>query len=64
LDIRSLAVAWLAENGHDTSGVTVARVLEKMAIEGEFAFHRALDDARAEALILRSYHQGRLTRAN
>ncbi|MCA9757533.1 MAG: exonuclease domain-containing protein [Candidatus Eisenbacteria bacterium] len=59
LDIRSLAVAWLAENGHDTSGVTVARVLEKMQIEGDFVFHRALDDARAEARILQSYHLSR-----
>jgi DNA polymerase III epsilon subunit-like protein len=57
LDVRSLAVGWLAENHHDTTGVTVARVLEKMGIAHEFRFHRALDDARAEAMILRHVHR-------
>ena len=62
LDIRSLAVAWLAENRHNTTGVTVARVLDKMAIAREFRFHRALDDARAEARILQRFHQYREVR--
>lgn len=57
LDIRSLAVAWLAERHHNTTGVTVERVLEKMAIAGDFRFHRAIDDARAEARILQRCHE-------
>lgn len=56
LDIRSLAIGWLAQHDRDTSGVTVAKVLERMAMGGEYRFHRALDDARAEAAILARVH--------
>lgn len=52
LDIRSLACFWLARNNQTTSGLSIERVLTKMGIELDFEFHRALDDARATALIL------------
>lgn len=51
-DIRALGVYWLAKNNISTSGISLERVLEKMKISQEFKFHRALDDARATALIL------------
>lgn len=51
-DIRALGVYWLAKNNISTSGISLERVLEKMNIEHEFTFHRALDDAKATALIL------------
>ncbi len=52
LDIRSLAIYWLAKNNHSTSGVSVLHTLEKMEVKTDFQFHRALDDAKATALIL------------
>lgn len=51
-DIRALGVYWLAKNNISTSGISLERVLEKMGIGHEFKFHRALDDAKATALIL------------
>jgi inhibitor of KinA sporulation pathway (predicted exonuclease) len=51
-DIRALGIYWLAKNNHSTSGISVEKVLEKMNIADNFAFHRALDDAKATALIL------------
>lgn len=56
LDIRALALVWLAEHDENTTGVTLERTLEKMGIEGAFRFHRALDDARAAAAVLRRFH--------
>ena len=37
---------------HSTSGVSVLHTLEKMEVKTDFQFHRALDDAKATALIL------------
>lgn len=60
LDVRSAALLWLAQNGHNTTGVTVKRTLEKMRIaDASLSFHRALDDARGEAAILQFFHLGR-----
>lgn len=58
LDIRSLALAWLAERRLGTGGVTLAGVLEKMGLGGmEFEAHRALADARAAAAVLQRFHR-------
>ncbi|AZA73788.1 3'-5' exonuclease [Chryseobacterium indoltheticum] len=51
-DIRALGVYWLAKNNISTSGISLKRVLEKMNLTEDFKFHRALDDAKATALIL------------
>lgn len=51
-DIRALGIYWLAKNNQSTSGISVEKVLEKMNIVDNFEFHRALDDAKATALIL------------
>lgn len=51
-DIRALGIYWLAKNNQSTSGISIEKVLEKMNISDDFAFHRALDDAKATALIL------------
>lgn len=51
-DIRALGVYWLAKKNISTSGISLERVLEKMNIKEDFKFHRALDDAKATALIL------------
>ncbi|MCA9726128.1 MAG: exonuclease domain-containing protein [Candidatus Eisenbacteria bacterium] len=59
LDIRALAMVWLAEHHHDTSGVTVERTLQKMGLTLDLDFHRAVADARAEAAILQFFHFGR-----
>lgn len=59
LDVRSAALLWLAQNGHNTTGVTVQRTLEKMGLGTlGLSFHRALDDARGEAAILQHFHLG------
>jgi DNA polymerase III epsilon subunit-like protein len=51
LDIRSLALYWLAKRNHSTSGLTVERMFVKMSINADFDFHRALNDAKATALV-------------
>ena len=51
-DIRSLGIYWLAKKNIATSGISLERVLEKMNLNDDFKFHRALDDAKATALIL------------
>lgn len=51
-DIRALGLYWLAKNDMHTSGISIEKVLEKMNLSENFAFHRALDDAKATALIL------------
>lgn len=56
-DVRSLAIYWLAKNNHSTSGVSIEHLLQKMEIQVDFQFHRALDDAKATALILRKVIQ-------
>jgi DNA polymerase III epsilon subunit-like protein len=60
IDVRGLAVAWLAERNHGTTGVTVQRTLEKMGLDLGLRYHRALDDAKATAAILQFFHLGRL----
>ena len=52
LDVRSLAIYYLAKNNHSTSGISIEHLLQKMEIKTDFQFHRALDDAKATALIL------------
>jgi DNA polymerase III epsilon subunit-like protein len=62
LDIRSLALYWLAEHGRNTSNVTVKRTLEKMGLgDRGLSFHRALDDARGTAAILQFVHFGTIS---
>jgi DNA polymerase III epsilon subunit-like protein len=58
LDIRSLAIYWLAKNNHSTSGVSIEHLLQKMKIKADFQFHRALDDAKATALIFQNIMLG------
>ncbi|MBU0742521.1 exonuclease domain-containing protein [bacterium] len=57
-DIRAVATAWLAEHHHRTSGQRLESVLEKMGVTLSFQLHRAVDDARAAAAILQTYHLG------
>ncbi len=57
-DIRAVATAWLAENHHRTSGQRLESILEKMGIEMSGRLHRAVDDARAAAAVLQTYHLG------
>lgn len=54
LDIRSLALYWLAKNNYDTSGLTIERVLKKMSIDVDNNLHRALNDAKATAIIMQN----------
>lgn len=60
LDIRALAIAWLADRDESTTGVTVEKTLEKMGVSLPLNFHRALDDAYAEVAILQMHHLGRV----
>ena len=55
-DIRALAVAWHAEHGHGTTGLTLDSALRKMGLAGPDRSHRALDDARATGRVLRFVH--------
>ena len=59
LDIRAVAMVWLAERNRRTSGVSLPAVVEKMAITDELRHHRAVDDARAAAAVLQVFHLGR-----
>jgi DNA polymerase III epsilon subunit-like protein len=57
MDVRSIALAWLATQGHNTSGVTIERTIRRMGLEHlDLSHHRALDDARAGAAILQHFH--------
>ena len=58
LDVRSLAIYWLAKNNHSTSGISIEHLLQKMEIQTDFQFHRALDDAKATSLILQKVMMG------
>lgn len=58
LDIRALAMAWLATHGHNTTGVTIQETLKKMGVTLPFVWHRALDDAKGAAAILQYFHLG------
>jgi DNA polymerase III epsilon subunit-like protein len=59
LDIRSLALAWLAGHRLNTSGLTLQKVLDRMGLGAlQLDAHRALDDARGAAAILQFYHRG------
>jgi DNA polymerase III epsilon subunit-like protein len=61
LDIRSLALAWLAERKRSTTGITLDGVLEKMEVgDLGLSFHRALDDAKAATAILQMVHFGKV----
>jgi DNA polymerase III epsilon subunit-like protein len=51
-DIRGLAYYWLAKKHLSTSGLSVAKALEALEVKTEFQLHRAVDDARATAMIL------------
>lgn len=57
-DIRAIATAWLAEHHHRTSGQRLESILEKMGIDLQGRLHRAVDDARAAAAVLQTYHLG------
>lgn len=57
-DIRAVATAWLAQHHHRTSGLRLESILEKMGIDLSLRLHRAVDDARAAAAILQTYHLG------
>lgn len=59
LDIRAVAMVWLAERNLRTSGATLETILKKMGIMTELKHHRAVDDARAAAAVLQVYHLGR-----
>jgi len=59
LDIRAVAMVWLAERGLRTAGATLQTVLKKMNIEENLDHHRAIDDARAAAAVLQVFHLGR-----
>jgi DNA polymerase III epsilon subunit-like protein len=59
LDIRALAVAWLADHDHRTSGLALPDILRKMGLGDRFTAHRAVEDARAAAAILQVFHLGR-----
>ena len=58
-DIRAVAMAWLAQNDRRTSGLNLPAILEKMDIKAELTAHRAVDDARAAAMVLQVFHLGR-----
>ncbi len=58
LDVRTVALLWLAENGITTSGITLDRVIDRMGLDLDLGYHRALDDARAGAAILQHFHNG------
>jgi len=59
LDVRAVAMVWLAERGYRTSGLTLLSILEKMGISAQLEHHRAVDDARAAAAVLQMFHLGR-----
>jgi len=59
LDIRAVAMVWLAERNLRTSGATLETILKKMRIVTELKHHRAVDDARAAAAVLQVFHLGR-----
>ena len=57
LDIRSLGLTWLALHGHNTTGISPEKILLKMGSDtSDYSFHRALDDAKAAASILKLFH--------
>jgi len=58
-DLRAVATVWLAENGHQTSGLTLESILGKMGLADRFEAHRAVEDARAAAAVLQMHHLGR-----
>ena len=59
-DLRAVAMVWLAERGHRTSGLNLESILEKMGLGDRFTAHRAVEDARAAAAVLQMHHLGRL----
>jgi len=58
-DLRAVATVWLAEHHHRTSGQRLESILEKMGVDlAKLSMHRAVDDARAAAMILQKHHLG------
>jgi len=51
LDVKTVAIAWLALSGHRTDKSSVEHVSNIMGIEPEGAYHRAIVDAKCEGLI-------------
>ena len=62
LDVRTAALLHLAEQGRNTSGLTLEIVIERMGL-GDLGLdsHRALDDALAGAAILQFFHLGHVS---
>ncbi|MFH1842038.1 MAG: 3'-5' exonuclease [bacterium] len=58
LDLRAVAMVWLAEHNLRTSGLTLASILKQMQISAHIDHHRAVDDARAAAAVLQVHHLG------
>jgi inhibitor of KinA sporulation pathway (predicted exonuclease) len=52
LDVKTVAIAWLALSGNRTDKSSVGHVSELMGIQPEGAYHRAIVDAKCEGLIL------------
>ncbi len=57
-DIRAVAIAWLANNSQNTTGVSIEKTLEKMGVKLDLRWHRAVDDAKGAAAILQVFHLG------
>lgn len=51
LDVKTLAVAWLALSGHRTDKHSVEHVSDVMGIKPDGAYHRAIVDAKCEGQI-------------
>jgi len=61
MDVRTVALVWLAAQGHHTGGLTIERAIRRMGLEHlAFSKHRALDDARAGAAILQYFHRAQV----
>ena len=59
LDIRAVAMVWLADHDQRTSGASLGSIVEKMGIPAAAREHRAVDDARAAAAVLQVFHLGK-----
>ena len=51
LDVKTLAIAWMALSGHRTDKGSVEHVSNLMGIKPEGAYHRAIVDAKCEGQI-------------
>ncbi len=59
LDIRAVAMVWLADHEMRTSGASLDSIQKKMEIAPSLRQHRAVDDARAAAAVLQVFHLGK-----